>query len=60
MTAHKDRLAHANAYLIDDFDVNVERFCSRGGNGILFPQLWNSNHAFAEHQLDYVIKEIMS
>lgn len=40
-TRHKDRLAHPNAYLIDDMPFNISSFISRGGNGVLFPQIWN-------------------
>ena len=57
-TAHKDRLAHSNAYLIDDSDVNVDRFRDRGGNGILFPQIWNSNHIVETNSLEYVLERV--
>ena len=40
-TRHKDRLAHSNAYLVDDMPFNISSFISRGGNGVLFPQIWN-------------------
>ncbi len=40
-TRHKDRLAHPNAYLVDDMPFNVESFNARNGVGILFPQIWN-------------------
>jgi 5'(3')-deoxyribonucleotidase len=58
LTAHKDRLAHANAFLIDDFDQNVARFASRGGVGVLFPQFWNSNHHVRVDPVDYVLQKI--
>ena len=57
-TAHKDRLAHSGACLIDDFDLNVERFSARGGNGILFPQFWNANHLVETDRLEYVLDRI--
>ncbi|MEM7255565.1 MAG: hypothetical protein AAF493_29545 [Pseudomonadota bacterium] len=59
LTAHKDRLAHPNAFLIDDYDANVEKFSQRGGHGIVFPQFWNSNHAVADQRIDYVIHRII-
>ena len=40
-TRHKDRLAHPNAYLVDDMPFNIEPFEQRNGHGILFPQIWN-------------------
>lgn len=40
-TRHKNRLAHENAYLIDDMPFNVQSFNQREGTGILFPQIWN-------------------
>jgi 5'(3')-deoxyribonucleotidase len=57
-TTHKDRLAHSDAYLIDDFDLNVDRFRDRGGNGILFPQIWNSNHIVNSDPVDYVLEQV--
>ncbi len=59
LTAHKDRLAHSNAYLVDDFDQNVARFSSRGGVGVLFPQFWNSNHRVLSDPIDYVLERIV-
>lgn len=59
LTAHKDRLAHENAYLIDDFDENIERFCRRGGQGILFPQFWNSNHVVDQNPVEYVLERVI-
>jgi 5'(3')-deoxyribonucleotidase len=55
LTPHKDRLAHPNAYLIDDYDQNVDRFSERGGIGVLFPQIWNSNHALTHSAVEYVL-----
>jgi 5'(3')-deoxyribonucleotidase len=40
-TRHKDRLAHPNAYLVDDMPFNIAPFDARDGNGVLFPQIWN-------------------
>lgn len=40
-TRHKDRLAHENAYLVDDMPFNTEPFSMRNGHGVLFPQIWN-------------------
>jgi 5'(3')-deoxyribonucleotidase len=57
-TTRKERLAHSAAYLIDDFDSNVDRFRDRGGNGILFPQVWNSNHMVEIDPLEYVLERV--
>ncbi len=40
-TRHKDRLAHANACLVDDMPFNIAPFEQRQGIGLLFPQAWN-------------------
>lgn len=56
-TAHKDRLAHPGAVLIDDYDVNIRSFANRGGHGLLFPQFWNSN-AGIEDRINYVVEQI--
>ena len=40
-TRHKDRLAHPDAYLVDDMPFNIEPFIARKGVGVLFPQIWN-------------------
>lgn len=56
-TTHKHRLAHDNAVLIDDYDVNVARFCERGGHGIVFPQFWNTL-ADIDDSVGYVLDEV--
>lgn len=58
-TAHKDRLAHENAVLIDDYDLNVARFKERGGHGIVFPQFWNEG-ADVDDSVSYVLSEVRS
>lgn len=59
LTTHKERLAHRDACLIDDFDSNVNRFRLRGGHGILFPQIWNSNHVIAQNPVEYVLEHVI-
>jgi 5'(3')-deoxyribonucleotidase len=56
-TRHKDRLAHANAYLVDDMPFNITPFEQRGGNGILFPQTWNEL-SHIEEKADHVIEQL--
>ncbi|MBO6702868.1 MAG: hypothetical protein JJ921_11035 [Pseudomonadales bacterium] len=56
-TRHKNRLAHNNAYLIDDMAFNTEPFSERDGHGILFPQIWNElNHV--DNPVPHVITEL--
>jgi 5'(3')-deoxyribonucleotidase len=55
-TAHKQQLANPGALLIDDYEVNVNKFKQAGGNSILFPQIWNSNHHI-DDKLAYTIKQ---
>ena len=47
-TSHKARLAHPRAILIDDSDANIQQFRDRGGQGLVFPQMWNSAGACAD------------
>lgn len=42
--SHKYLLAGPDRVLIDDSDAKIKKFVQFGGTGILFPQLWNSNH----------------
>jgi 5'(3')-deoxyribonucleotidase len=42
ITPQKHLLANKDSVLIDDFPQNIESFIGSGGNGILFPQFWNS------------------
>ncbi len=39
---HKVKLANKNSILIDDAEKNIDTFTDAGGQGILFPQPWNS------------------
>jgi 5'(3')-deoxyribonucleotidase len=41
LTAHKYLLAAPERLLIDDTEDKVDSFTQWGGNGLLFPQLWN-------------------
>jgi 5'(3')-deoxyribonucleotidase len=45
---HKHHCAKPDVVLIDDSDENVQRFRAHGGQAILFPQVWNQNHAIAD------------
>ena len=56
-TAHKDRLAHEKAILIDDMPFNVSAFKARGGKAILFPRVWNKLHSIHE-PTEYVLASI--
>jgi 5'(3')-deoxyribonucleotidase len=53
----KHLLAQPRRVLIDDADSNVESFRAAGGKAILFPQVWNSNHAIAD-RMSYVRSEL--
>lgn len=56
-TRHKQRLAHPNAYLVDDMPFNIAPFNDRDGNGILFPQIWNEL-SHVEEKVDHVIESL--
>ena len=55
--AQKHLCAQANHVLIDDSDHNVTTFREQGGQAILFPQIWNSNHGQSD-PLNYVRSEL--
>lgn len=56
MVGHpKSALAKPGAVLIDDCDVNCNSFIEAGGQAIVFPQRWNSNHAEAANPLAYTL-----
>lgn len=56
-TTNKDLLAHSGAALIDDYETNIQKFRERDGNGILFPRVWNANHAFETSPDTYTIQQ---
>ena len=56
-TRQKNRLAHANAYLIDDMPYYAEPFEQRDGSVVLFPQIWNALHHI-EDPVPQVIPEL--
>jgi 5'(3')-deoxyribonucleotidase len=43
-TGAKEFLAAPGKFLVDDRDLNVEKFNKAGGTGILVPRLWNAGH----------------
>lgn len=45
---HKYHCAKPDVVLIDDSDENVQKFRTHGGQAILFPQIWNQNHAISD------------
>jgi 5'(3')-deoxyribonucleotidase len=53
--ACKHICASKDAILIDDCDLNVQKFTTHGGNAVLFPRPWNSKH---ELQYSYVIERL--
>jgi hypothetical protein len=52
----KHLLGQPGRILIDDSEDNIEKFCSRGGTGILVPRPWNRNHQL--DTLDHVFNEL--
>lgn len=59
ISVHKHLLAQPQRVLIDDSSANVEAFRSAGGHAILFPQIWNQNHAIQD-RLEYVRGELQA
>jgi 5'(3')-deoxyribonucleotidase len=63
--SHKHLMAKPGVVLIDDSDEKCTNFIEAGGDAILFPQPWNSNHdqIYPEAnrsglRLDFVIKRL--
>ena len=56
-TRHKNRLAHPDAYLVDDMPFKIEPFNQRNGVGVLFPQIWNELSQ-VEDRVAHVIQDI--
>lgn len=61
----KWRLAHPSCLLIDDFSrhteswlVECERRYERPGSAILFPGVWNENHAHWQRPVEFVKEQI--
>jgi len=52
----KEHVARADTILIDDYEVNVNKFREAGGEAILFPQPWNSNKG--KDKVDYLRKAL--
>jgi len=56
--AQKHLMARPSNLLIDDSDKNVGMFRAAGGTAILFPCVWNSQHAVTEDPYEYVIQRV--
>lgn len=44
--------------LIDDSDANVQRFCEKGGQAVLFPRPWNALAFLARNPLEHVFHQL--
>lgn len=58
LTWDKHLLARPGRVLIDDCDDHIHQFRDGGGEGILWPQLWNSAHADAADAEECVISDL--
>lgn len=47
----KDFCAGPETVLVDDNDLHIETFRSRGGHGILVPRIWNSGHSYCQNAI---------
>lgn len=55
----KHLLATDGSILIDDSDINVERFIAHGGVGVRFPQKWNKAHDHVQDRCSYLGAKII-
>jgi hypothetical protein len=53
--AAKEFCANPNSVLVDDYDVNIDKFRRNGGTGILIPQPWNERRGTS---LEVALSEI--
>lgn len=61
LTQDKHLLGRRGCILIDDCNAVVDAFNRRGGCGILFPQVWNSNYGLIqEDRIDYVLDRVFT
>lgn len=58
LTKHKYLCASSDHILIDDSDWKIEDFISYGGNGVIFPQQWNSNHSLSHKKINYTYNKL--
>lgn len=54
ITPHKEDFAKPGVLLIDDRESNLTKFRAEGGQGCLFPRMWNSHHPLAHDPITYV------
>lgn len=54
-TPHKHLLAASGRILIDDSDAEIAAWFDLGGEGVLWPTLWNSDHEYADDPLARVV-----
>jgi hypothetical protein len=56
----KHACARPGAVLIDDSDLNCDRFVEAGGYAIRFPRLWNSSHGESHDPLEFTRSRLAS
>ncbi len=54
MTPRKEACAFAGSVLIDDAEVNVDKFNAAGGTGVLLPAPWNKNRHLMNDQFGFI------
>lgn len=55
LTSQKHVAAKPTTILIDDFDINCDKFHKYGGHRILFPQPWNSAWPSVNRRVEHTI-----
>lgn len=60
ITPRKWLLGAPGRLLIDDNEMNCEKFRDYGGDAILFPAPWNENREFCDQRMDFVRQSIDS
>ncbi len=49
--------ANPRSILIDDYELNVTEFRRHGGQAVLFPQIWNSNHRI-NNKIEFTLESV--
>ena len=57
LSPHKHLMA-ASGILIDDDDERCQKFIDAGGQAIVYPQPWNSNHKHTNRQVEFTLEQL--
>jgi hypothetical protein len=59
ITPRKWHLANSASLLIDDHDLNIEKFREEGGQALIVPRPWNNSHGIASAPRTTLLSPVM-